>query len=84
MMRDPFDDRVLESAEARRYLDAPITKAERDDVLALVRWFQRRYPTPIERPAYARRAYLRWRRTTGLAASTRLAESSRRGPTASA
>ena len=27
---------------------------------SLVRWFMRRYPTPGERLAYARRAYRRW------------------------
>jgi formylglycine-generating enzyme required for sulfatase activity len=62
-----FHDRTLGPAEARAYLDAPITQAERDDVLALVRWFRRRYPTPAERLAYVRRAYARWQRTRGLA-----------------
>lgn len=64
-----FHDRALGPAEAREYLDAPITQAERDEVLALVRWFQRRYPTPAERLAYVRRAYARWRRTLGIRAS---------------
>jgi hypothetical protein len=60
-----LDDRVLGSAEARAYLEAPITDAERADVLALVHWFQRRYATPAERLAYVRRAYARWQRTRG-------------------
>ena len=64
-----FHDRVLGPAEARAYLDAPISQAERDEVLALVNWFKRRYPTPAERLAYVRRAYARWRRTRGMAAS---------------
>jgi hypothetical protein len=63
-----FHDRPLGPEEARAYLDAPITQAERDGVLALVRWFRRRYPTPAERLAYVRRAYARWRRTQGTAA----------------
>jgi hypothetical protein len=60
---------VLEPAEARAYLDAPISEAEREEVLALIRWFQRRYPTPAERLAYVRRAYARWRRTRGIGVS---------------
>jgi hypothetical protein len=56
-------DRTLEPADARAYLDAPVTEAERGEVLALVRWFTRRYPTPTDRLAYVRRAYGRWRRT---------------------
>ena len=57
-----FQDRALEPAEAREYLEAPVTDAERDGVLALVHWFQRRYSTPVERLAYVRRAYARWQR----------------------
>ena len=56
-------DRPLDPAEAAAYLAAPVTDAERDEVLSLVRWFRRRYPSPAERLAYARRAYLRWRAT---------------------
>ena len=63
-----FSNRTLEPAEARAYLDAPVTAAERDDVLALVRWFECRYPTPAERLAYVRRAYSRWQRTLGIGA----------------
>ena len=57
---EAFRDRRLEPAEARAYLDAPVTEIEREDVLALVRWFRRRYPAPLERLAYVRRAYARW------------------------
>ena len=63
-----FHDRALGPAEAREYLDAPISPAEWDEVLALVHWFRRRYPTPAERLAYVRRAYARWRRTLGIGA----------------
>ena len=59
-----FQERSLAPDEARAYLDAPVTAAERDEALALVRWFERRYPTPAERLAYVRRAYLRWRRSS--------------------
>ena len=55
-------NRVLTAEEVRRYLDAPITDAERADVRALCDWFSRRYPTPAERLADVRRAYARWRR----------------------
>jgi hypothetical protein len=51
---------VLTPEEARAYLAAPVSAAEREDVLALVRWFRRRYPTGAERLAYVRRAYRRW------------------------
>lgn len=64
-----FHDRRLGPSEARAYLEAPITQADQDEVLALVRWFERRYPTPAERLAYVRRAYARWRRTLDLGAS---------------
>lgn len=61
-----FHDRVLTPAEAREYLEAPVSASERDEVLALVRWFRTRYPTPAERLAYVRRAHARWRRTRGI------------------
>ncbi|MBI1875399.1 MAG: hypothetical protein HYS05_16140 [Acidobacteria bacterium] len=74
MSRTPLDlqalaNRTLQPAEARRYLDTPVTDAEREEVLALVRWFRRRYPTPLERLEYVRRAYSRWQRTLGIAAA---------------
>jgi hypothetical protein len=55
-------DRELNAAEVAAYLNAPISDAEREEVLALVRWFRRRYPTGAERLAYVRRAYRRWTR----------------------
>lgn len=60
-----FHNRRLEPTEARAYLDAPVSSSERENVLALVRWFTRRYPEPAERLAYVRRAHARWRRATG-------------------
>jgi hypothetical protein len=59
-------ERRLDAAEARAYLARPISGAERQDVLALVAWFRRRYPTPASRLAYVRRACARWRHTSGL------------------
>jgi hypothetical protein len=53
-------DRQLTAEEAEAYLSPPITQAERDEVVALIRWFRRRYPTVAERLAYVRRAHRRW------------------------
>jgi hypothetical protein len=63
-----FHERSLGPEEARAYLAAPMSEAERDELLTLVRWFQRRYPTPAERLAYVRRAHARWQRTLGVGA----------------
>ena len=57
-------DRRVTPDEAAAYLAAPISDAEREDVLSLVRWFTRRYPTGAERLAYVRRAYRRWTSAT--------------------
>lgn len=57
-----FANRRLTEEEAREYLDQPIAAAEREEVVALVRWFCDRYPTSVERLAYVRRAHARWRR----------------------
>jgi hypothetical protein len=43
---------------ARRAI--PVTAEELEENRALIRWFRRRYATPGERLAYARRAYARW------------------------
>ena len=53
-------ERQLPPAEVNAYLDTPISDAEREDLLALNRWFTARYPSGAERLAYVRRAYLRW------------------------
>jgi hypothetical protein len=45
-----------------RALDAlPLGNEEREENLALIDWFSRRYPTPEARLRYARRAYRRWK-----------------------
>lgn len=53
----------LSVEEAEAYLRAPVTDEERAGVLEQVRWFTRRYPTPLARLAYVRRATVRWRPT---------------------
>jgi hypothetical protein len=58
-------NRLVSPEEARAYLDREITDQERMEVRALVDWFTRRYPTPLERLAYVRRAYARWREAAG-------------------
>jgi hypothetical protein len=63
--------RTLTPEEARAYLEHPISEAEREEVLALARWFRRRYPSPADRLAYVRRAYARWQRTAGVARTIR-------------
>ena len=55
-------ERTLTPEEAEAYLRAPMSDEEREEILAQVRWFCRRYPTPAERLAWARRAYRRWTR----------------------
>ena len=50
--------------------EVPIGDDEREQVLSLVRWFKRRYPTPLDRLAvHSRRLDARWRRVTACAAS---------------
>jgi hypothetical protein len=56
-------ERLVSAREVRDYLAHPVSEREREDVLALVRWFRHRYATPADRLAYVRRAYARWRRT---------------------
>jgi hypothetical protein len=50
----------LPREEFLRRLALPISDEERDETLALIRWFRRRYPTPGERLAWARCAQKRW------------------------
>jgi hypothetical protein len=53
-------ERRLSAAEFNAYVNAPMTDAERDEILASVAWFRRRYPTAAERLAAARRACKQW------------------------
>jgi hypothetical protein len=56
-------ERRLSPAEVEAALRIPIDEAEREEILSLIRWFRRRYPTPADRLAYVRRAYRRWKAT---------------------
>ena len=58
-----FAERKLSPAEFDAMVNAPMSAEEREHAQDLIRWFTRRYPTPAERLAYARRAYARWKRS---------------------
>ena len=62
-----YYERRLGPDEVRAYLDAPVSDFEREEAQGLIRWFRRRYPTPAERLAYARRAAKRWKAWRGIA-----------------
>ena len=53
-------ERRVSADEVRRALDAPLGDGEREEILALVGWFTRRYPTGADRLTYVRRAYAQW------------------------
>ena len=53
-------DRRLTPEEIGAALAVPLGDEERQEILALVAWFCRRYPTPADRLAYVRRTYRRW------------------------
>lgn len=55
-----LSERQLSADEVRAALAVPLGEREEEESRALIRWFRRRYPTPAERLAYARRAYSRW------------------------
>ena len=50
-------ERKLSPEEFEAYVSAPMSDAEREEILALVSWFTRRYPTVGERLAYARQVF---------------------------
>ena len=53
-------ERQLSVEELDAYVHAPMSEAEREEILASVAWFTKRYPTPGERLAAARRTYKQW------------------------
>lgn len=55
-----LSERQLTPEEVRAALAVPLGEREEEESRALIRWFRRRYPTPADRLAYARRAYRRW------------------------
>jgi hypothetical protein len=50
--------------EFDRRVSAPLDTIEAAEIRDLIRWFTRRYPTPKERLAYARRKFSEWTRPT--------------------
>jgi hypothetical protein len=52
----------LPVSEFDRRLAAPEDPSEAAEMRDLIRWFMRRYPTPKERLAYARRKFAEWTR----------------------
>ena len=55
-----LSERRLSREEVEAALRTPISDSEREGILELIAWFRRRYPTPLDRLAYVRRAYRRW------------------------
>jgi hypothetical protein len=60
-----LSERQLSLEEVEATLRTPVGDWEREEILSLVAWFRRRYPTPADRLAYVRRAYSRWQSTLG-------------------
>jgi len=58
-----LSERQLSAEEVEAALRTPVSDWEREEILSLVAWFRRRYPTPADRLAYVRRAYRRWQAT---------------------
>jgi hypothetical protein len=52
-------ERRLSAAEFDAYVHAPMSADEREELLSLIRWFKRRYPTVGDRLRAGRRAALR-------------------------
>ena len=53
-------ERRLSAEEFDSYVHTPMGEAERQEILASIAWFTKRYPTPGERLAAARRGYKQW------------------------
>lgn len=52
-----LSERRLSPEEFAAWADGPIGETEREETRSLIAWFVRRYPTPAERLAWARRAW---------------------------
>lgn len=63
--------REVSVEEVRRALHDPMPDDEREEILALHRWFVARYPTAEARLAYVREALARWTRSAGTARQPR-------------
>jgi hypothetical protein len=53
-------ERQLTAEELDAYVHAPMSEAERQEILESIAWFTKRYPTAGDRLAAARRAYIQW------------------------
>lgn len=56
------EERRLSPEEFAARVAAPWTEQEREDFAALVAWFRRRYPTPLERLRAMRQLAAQWQR----------------------
>ena len=52
-----FANRELSREEFDAWVNAPMSDDEREEIESLIDWFTRRFPTPAERMASARRSY---------------------------
>ncbi len=52
-----YAERRLSAEEFDAYVKAPVSEDERQEVLSLIDWFTRRYPTAGDRLTYNRRAW---------------------------
>ena len=59
---EAWDGRQLSRDEFAARVAAPWTEREREDFAALIAWFQRRYPTPLERLRATRHLAAQWQR----------------------
>ena len=57
---EAWEERALSPAEFAARVAAPWTDQELEDFTALVSWFQRRYPTPMERLQATRHLAAQW------------------------
>ncbi len=62
--RDDGAERPLEEVLER--MRRPLSDEEREESLALVAWFTRRYPTVAERFAYVRKRHAEWMNARGV------------------
>lgn len=71
---DAYDQRLQPEEFERRLAEAlgSLDGPEGEEMRELVRWFMRRYPTPLDRVRYARRKYNEARRFHGAARTPRL------------
>lgn len=59
---EAWEERRLSPEEFAARVAAPWSEYEREDFDALVAWFNRRYPTPIERLQATRHLMAQWQR----------------------